>query len=273
MSRKGYIQDFEKQVKFLKSRNKTFSVEMAGMTRIIYYHDADGNVTSKNIYYGHKGMPRMEGVELVNLLRKELRKRIENGEKAPKYTQGSSVLGFHIPNLKRISEAKEEIIEIDMNACYWTTAYRLGFISDELFQKGWKKRRTAKIGLLAAIGSLNKKTYTEDFSFGKSGGIERCAKDDMFRPYYWAVITEVNRIMHESIKKIPPHHFMMWLTDCIYLKKESAPLVKDYFKELGYEFKQHTSHIDAVSDRTIKWTCHKDNSNKYVFYSDRERIK
>ena len=246
---------------------------MAGMTRIIYYHDADGNVTSKNIYYGHKGMPRMEGVELVNLLRKELRKRIENGEKAPKYTQGSSVLGFHIPNLKRISEAKEEIIEIDMNACYWTTAYRLGFISDELFQKGWKKRRTAKIGLLAAIGSLNKKTYTEDFSFGKSGGIERCAKDDMFRPYYWAVITEVNRIMHESIKKIPPHHFMMWLTDCIYLKKESAPLVKDYFKELGYEFKQHTSHIDAVSDRTIKWTCHKDNSNKYVFYSDRERIK
>ena len=65
MSRKGYIQDFEKQVKFLKSRNKTFSVEMAGMTRIIYYHDADGNVTSKNIYYGHKGMPRMEGVELV----------------------------------------------------------------------------------------------------------------------------------------------------------------------------------------------------------------
>ena len=48
----------------------------------------------------------MEGVELVNLLRKELRKRIENGEKAPKYIQGSSVLGFHIPNLEKSSRAK-----------------------------------------------------------------------------------------------------------------------------------------------------------------------
>ena len=73
MSRKGYIEDYEKQVQFLKSRRKSFSVEMAGMTRIIFYHDADGKITSKDVYYGQKGMPRMDGVELVNLLRKELR--------------------------------------------------------------------------------------------------------------------------------------------------------------------------------------------------------
>lgn len=267
MRRKGYIQDFDRVVARLKKSEVNFRVEMSGVTRIIYYLDGYGNVARKAIYHGHKGMERMEGLELVTMVRRELRKRIEEGNNAPRFKVGTKVVRFHIENMTSAMNDGAEIAEVDLNACYWTTAYHLGFLSEELYAKGWQKRKSAKIGLLAAIGSLNKKTYTEDFEFGSSKGVVRDSKDDMFRPYYWAVINRVEEVMYKAINAVPKHHFMMWLTDCIYIRKESTPIIIDLFKELGYEYTTGISHISKIERNKVFWVNHDTGEEKFVFFS------
>lgn len=267
MKKQGHIEDFEKKVAFLKKTGADFKVEMSGMTRTILYLDAYGNVSHKGVYFGHRDTERMQGLELVTMVRRELKKRIDSGEKAPPHSVGTKVVAFHVPNCQNAVETGETLTEIDLNACYWSTAYKLGFISPELFEKGWAKRRQAKIGLLAAIGSLNKKTYTENYSFGQSEGIERAKKDDAFRPYYWAIINEVNNVMHDSIAKVPKHHFMMWLTDCIYVREESTSIIQEFFSELGYEFKTNSCHFSKVEKNRVYWVNHKTGEEKYVFFS------
>jgi hypothetical protein len=273
MPKIGYIEDFEKKLSSLVKSGVSFRIEMSGMTRVIHFLDAYGNTTNKSIYFGHKHTKRMEGLELVTGVRSELKKRIQDGEKAPSFVKGTKVVAFHIPNLVSASESEKPIAELDINACYWTTAHKLGFISDELFEKGWKKRRTAKIGLLTAIGSLNKSTYIENFGFGKSEGIEKTKKDDEYRPYYWAVINEVNNLMNKAINAIPEKDFLMWLTDCIYLKKESADLIKKFFDDYGYEYKECESTIEKVDAKRVHWVNHKTGESKYIFYSTSVRVK
>jgi len=273
MSKCGYIQDFENKLESLKKSGVSFRVEISGMTRVIHFLDAFGNTTNKDVYFGFKGIKRMDGLELVTGVRHEIRKRIKEGEKPPKFTIGTKVLLFHKPNLQAVAEEAVDIAEIDLNACYWTTAYQLGFISDKLFAKGWAKRRQAKIGLLTAIGSLNKGTYIENYEFGKGRGIEKTNKDDELRPYYWAVINKVHELMNEAVNSIPEKDFCMWLTDCIYLRRESAESIKEFFDIKGYDYKECKSRILKVEDRKVHWVNKKTGETKYVFFSESVRIK
>lgn len=267
MRRQGYIEDFEKEVAYLKKIGADFRLELSGATRIIYILDGYGEVSSKKVYFGFKGQKMMKGLELVTMVRREVRKQIESGAPTPYHEVGAKVVCFHPENLMSAAETGEEIYQIDLNACYWVTAKNLGFISDKLFEKGWKIRKDSKIALLASIGSLNKKVYEEGFEYGKSIGMMRKKKDDELRPYYWAVISKVNEIMHEAIASVPQHHFMMWLTDCIYVKKESKKLVEELFSTMGYESKSDTCHISKVEPNKVFWVTHKTGEEKFVFYN------
>lgn len=273
MAKIGRIEDFHKQLEFLKEMEITFSVEMSGVTRKIQYHDGDGNVNHEEVYFGFEGQKKMEGLELVRMVRREILERIKNGETPPKYRPHTQVLAFHENNLSQASEEQEIVSAIDLNACYWMTAHKLGFISDKLFQKGWVKRRQAKMGLVTSIGSLNKRTFTEKFQFGKSGGVKKTNRDDNLRPYYWAIINEVNRIMNHTISSLPENDFLMWLTDCVYVRQSSIDKAQSVFSDLGYEFKTSDARIEKVEDFTVEWRNLKNDEHKMIFYSPEITIK
>ena len=157
MRRKGYIQDFDRVVARLKKSEVNFRVRDERcyahhlLLRRIWKRRKESHLpwTQRDGAYG--------GLELVTMVRRELRKRIEEGNNAPRFKVGTKVVRFHIENMTSAMNDGAEIAEVDLNACYWTTAYHLGFLSEELYAKGWQKRKSAKIGLLAAIGSLNKR--------------------------------------------------------------------------------------------------------------------
>lgn len=267
MRRQGYIEDFDKEVAQLKKVGADFRLEFSGQTRTIYLLDGYGNISSKRIYFGHRGQKMMKGLELVTMVRREVRKKVESGEAPPANEVGAKVVCFHPENLMNACETQEELYQIDLNACYWVTAFHLGIISEKLFEKGWKIRKQSKLALLASIGSLNKKVYEEGFEYGKSSGIIRKSKDDDLRPYYWAVISKVNAVMHEAIGAVPKHHFMMWLTDCIYVRKESKSIIQELFGSLGYESKHDKCHISKVEMNKVFWVTHKTGEEKFVYFN------
>ena len=106
-----------------------------------------------------------------------------------------------------------------------------------------------------------------NIQFGKGKGLIKLNKDDDLRPYYWAIINEVNRIMDETIKLLPKDHFMMWLTDCVYFKKESKNIIETYFNSIGYEYKENTCLITGVERNRVFWVNNKTGEEKYIFYS------
>jgi hypothetical protein len=60
----------------------------------------------------------------------------------------------------------KQLIMIDINDCYWRTAYLLGYITESTYIKG-RKRKEWKIGRNACIGSLCKTTITQGYTDGK----------------------------------------------------------------------------------------------------------
>ena len=267
MNEKSHIDEYTSYVRGLQKKEITFKVVMSGMSRVVHFLDAYGKTTRKRTFFGLEGDKRMNGLEFIMMVRREIRKRIDEGAESPFHIEGTKVVAFNINALKKSEKSEETLLEIDLNACYWRTAFNLGFISEELFIKGWNKRKNSKIGLVASIGSLNKKSYEENYEFGKGTGLIKLNKDDDLRPYYWAIINEVNRIMDETIKLLPKDHFMMWLTDCVYFKKESKNIIETYFDSIGYEYKENTCLITGVERNRVFWVNNKTGEEKYIFYS------
>jgi hypothetical protein len=267
MPKSGHINHFHEYVSDLKQNEATFKVELSGNTRIVHLLDAYGKTIRKRLFFGHEGDERMAGLEFVSMVRREIKKKIEQGEKPPIHEVGTRVVKFNSKNLKKAKRTGEELYEVDLNSCYWVTAHKLGFISDELFEKGWSKRSECKIGLVTSIGSLNKQTYVEQYEYGKSQGMKKDGKDESYRPYYWAIINDVVRVMNSTIASVPKHHFMMWLTDCIYIKKESLEIVQNHFEIEGFEHKMNSCHISNVEDNRVHWVNHQTGEEKYIFFS------
>ena len=272
MNEKSHIDEYTSYVRDLQYKEVNFKVVMSGMSRVIHFLDAYGKTTRKRTFFGLEGEKRMQGLEFIMMVRREIRKLIDDGKEPPSYIEGTKVVAFNTEALKKSCEKEENLLEIDLNACYWKTAFNLGFITEELYIKGWDKRKNSKLGLVASIGSLNKKSFEETFEFGKGKGLIKLKKDDDLRPYYWAIINEVHRIMNETIKLLPKDHFMMWLTDCVYFKKESKQIIYDYFNLMGYEFKENTCNITKVQRNRVFWVNHKTGQEKYIFYSKNTTI-
>tara|TARA_B100001057_G_scaffold128911_1_gene127979 strand:+ start:5209 stop:6030 length:822 start_codon:yes stop_codon:yes gene_type:complete len=273
MSTKAHMDEYASYVKGLQAKEVTFKVVLSGMSRVVHFLDAYGNTTRKRTFFGLEGDKRMDGLEFIMMVRREIRKRIDEGEQSPYHLKGTKVVAFNIEALKEASLSGEEVIAIDLNACYWKTAFNLGFISSELFIKGWEKRKKSKLGLVASIGSLNKRSYEEQYIFGKSKGLNKIEKDDDLRPYYWAIINEVNKIMTETIEKLQKPDFFMWLTDCVYVRKSSKLIAEEYFNSIGYDYKISSAQITKVERNRVFWANKTTGEEKYIFYSKDTCIK
>ena len=59
----------------------------------------------------------------------------------------------------------QQIYCVDVNDCYWDTAYNMGFISQETYLRGLQKKEW-KTGRNASIGGLSKVVVVSDFKGG-----------------------------------------------------------------------------------------------------------
>lgn len=128
----------------------------------------------------------------------------------------------------------ENLIEIDVNAAYWQTAYNMGFISAAIYKKGLEVNKIAR---LASLGSLAK--VTEEWVFdGEKMELKPPVSSYATENIWFAICKRVSDIMNKAVAAAGKGFVFYWV-DGIYVKNDTETISKviQYFSSIGYEVK------------------------------------
>jgi len=220
-------------------------------------------------YYGNdKKQAHIEGSFLVPMVYKEIDAYIEkNG--VPEHQEVADVQLFNMPKIQgAISDKNKPIMGVDINACYWTTAYHLGYISKELYERGINTCK--KAGLLVSIGCLNKRPMVKKYQNGK---LVSSYYDDAsyvrYSPFYWNIIQKTHDIMIKTYEVLGKNWYM-YLTDCLFVDIEKTEDAQKLISDMGYKTKTHLiEYIDFDGSR-LTWFDFKDNRKKGIYAVSRD---
>ena len=168
------------------------------------------------------------------------------------------------------------LLTIDINDCYWQTAYNMGYITQKTYEKGLEKKAW-KVGRNASIGSLCK---TEMVTTYKNGMIVRgedkrlkrkiIHRDERYQHVRHTIIGFVHDTFMDLAKQLG-EDFFMFLTDCVFTSIEQKDFVEDFFKGYGYKCKYKTFEFMGLDreDRVVSWVELKEvNKPKYYKYAE-----
>lgn len=230
---------------------------------------------------------RSEGFHLTKLVKKDVLKFIEDN---PSQVDGQEPLTSDIyleiakGNIEALKKNEGKIIySVDINDCYWDTAFKMGFISSLTYYKGLQKKDW-KTGRNAAIGSLGKNLVVSKYENGQLVSSEVDLEGQKLSMVREKVISHVHEAFLALLKRLDTD-WLMYFTDCVYVPYNRITEVQEYFKELGYQSKVEAYNLDKVNEETgmVEWFDFKMNAtplelrkknwvvNKNYFFSKRQR--
>ena len=260
----GDLERYKTALEYARKSKQSFQIVSTGLSRKIIMPNG-----YKLNYFGRKGAQNLvEGAFLVMMVRREIDAYIEkNG--TPPQVEPTQVQTFNFTAIRKVLSGKRKpIVGVDINACYWFVAHKLGYISDTLFERGLNTKK--KKGLLIAIGCLNKlpmiKTYQDgeciDTSFDT-------AQHQMYSPFYWNIIYHTHELMIESFKVFGDDWYM-FLTDCLFVSIDRMKDAQEFLKERGFHYKNHTIEFKTFDARNITWFDYKDMKIKTMYAGTRD---
>ena len=268
----GNLMAFQNQMKTLQEGEYDYHVEYSGNKRRIIYLDGNLQPRSISTYFGKSAEERFQGAHIVKEVKRELLQRIDAGEKPPKFIPRTNVVSFNKPQIiDTIDNLDGKCIAMDINSCYWVTANLLGIVSDRLFEKYMENPKKWKKGLVSSIGALNKKTATCEFKEGKIQTHYMGIEFGQLRPYYWAVINRVHDVMNAVIAECGDD-YLMWLTDCVYVKAKSEDTARQVMGSYGYDVSKMNALMISVNKSAIHFRNDKKDLPTYINYSERQDI-
>lgn len=263
--RGGYLNRFADDISKLQKSKANFQVVSSGLTRKIIFLK-NNKITNKRLYFGHKKDDILPGVHMVNAVRKNIDTYIEKGKEIPITKYKPKLVLYNFQQIEKAVNKKpaEMIYAIDINACYFRTAYNLGYISENAYKKGWEKRKENKLGLLASIGSLNKHETIEVYKNGKpTETLTNWEYKNKYSPFYWSIINYVAEVMMEIAHALGDN-FYMWLTDCVYVDRKYKKVVTDILDKYNYDYKGFYIEFTNLKAKSLGWYDYKANENKYI---------
>lgn len=154
------------------------------------------------------------------------------------------------------------LVVIDINDCYWRTAYKLGYITYKTYIAG-KRKKLWKTGRNACIGSLCKSTvilpYIDGVPVKSARRVERTPIEYQYIRNH--IITHVYKMFH-YLFSLMGNTFIMCLTDCLVTTYDKLEWVERYFMDEGYVVKHKPIEILSL-----------DRENKRVEWKDFEGVK
>jgi len=138
----------------------------------------------------------------------------------------------------------KEIVAIDINNCYWQTAYNIGVISDKTYNFGLqycdKKVRNATIGYLSVKSYLYKNENGKDILIREYVKDITYARNDIIMKVY-----EVAKKISNKLKDDLCYFF----TDCFYVTNDDKVIneVINILNKYKYEYKIAYSNINEVN--------------------------
>ena len=159
-------------------------------------------------------------------------------------------------NLKAIEyHMGQQLTMIDINDCYWHTAYKLGYITELTYVKG-RKLKAWKIGRNACIGALIKTKTKQGYTKGKIDSNKRniVRTTPEYHNIRNHIIGHVHKIFNHLFNQMG-NTFCMFLTDCIVTTYGKKREVERYLHQEGYKTKSKPiefTDLDKVK-RKISW--------------------
>ena len=260
----GTIEKFKEQFPTILEKSKDFTIVASRISRKVILNN--GSILR---YFGtNKQDCKVDGAFIVTMVKREIDAYIEkNG--IPDFEVVCDVQNFNLKKIEQIVAKKVPLMGIDINACYWNVAHKLGYISDELYERGITK--VTKMGLLIAIGCLAKRPVHRIF---KDGKLHSTHFDDAtylrYAPFYWNIIRYTYDLMIESFKVIGDDSWYMFLTDCVFVDLEKMKVAQKFLSDYGLKYKNHLIEYTAFDGYRLDWYDFKHNEKKqmYVFGRD-----
>lgn len=263
--RGGYLHKFSDDLERLKNGKASFQIVSSGLTRKIVFFKKN-KVTNKRLYFGHKKNDILPGVHMVNGVRRNIDAYIEKGGKIPIVKYRPKLVLYNFMQIEKVLQKNPPDLTyaVDINACYFKTAYNLGYINEDLYKKGWKKRKENKLGLLASIGSLNKHEQIQTYKNGKLKSTDtNWEYKNKYSPFYWAIINKVAEVMMEIATTLNDN-FYMWLTDCVYVDRDYKTVATEILDKYGYDYKSFYIEFTDIKSKQLEWFDYKSNQLKYI---------
>jgi len=261
----GTIDKYESSLKNCMSNEESFTTVSSGLSRKIVF--ANG---MKLKYFGSRNNNQLiEGAYLVQMVQRDVDKYIEQLG-IPKHEKTPDVQQFNLSKIRTSIKAGKPlaVIGIDINACYWNVAYKLGYISESLYERGLKIGK--KKGLLISIGCLNKLPIIKKYEYGVL--IEKTYDyqfHNQYSPFYWNILAYTHDLMMESFGLFKDDWYM-FLTDCIFIDYKRRKDVQLFLESKGFTFKSHQIHFKSFENGKLDWFDFKDQENKSIFAMNRD---
>ena len=135
-------------------------------------------------------------------------------------------------NLFKTLEEGEIFYNIDLSSAYWQVAYKLGYISDSLFEKyiNQDEFKEAKRYCISFLARPNKMSYSQPngdkFTIHCDTGVLQ------------NVYSNIRNALYSSIQKAKEClNVLEYNIDGITVTKEDAPIVKERLTKMGFIFK------------------------------------
>ena len=226
---------FTEDIRVLTEKKKTFMVERSGSFTYIHFDN-------HRLQYGPDNHGGVSGAQLSRMVRNDVEKLVEFKQTDEYFSIDPPSVYVHQQNMN--SEIGQYAVQIDMRNCYWKTAYTLGIITKQTYLKGLRKKEW-KVGRNAAIGSLDKKTIVTYYRNGVEVDSERYLMPRNCRYARQLVLRKVDEMAIGIINEVcNPDEFLMFVTDCFFIKQSAADKVRDYLSAHGYDYSEATILIN-----------------------------
>jgi len=191
---------------YLISKKKTFTYTKSGNRHILNGEDARYNM---NIRLVKPSSEKLEGVFIFSPFNSDVKKFIKKGlvvdtpENTALYRTNPKVL-IGINDRRK----EPQVCMIDLNECFWKTAFNLGVISKKTYDTGRAFKQARNI----CIGKLRSSDEVKTYKKGKLVEHKTVLTSEDRNKVYWMIINEVARCMNEVMDIDGTFH---WNVDCV----------------------------------------------------------
>lgn len=226
------------------------------------------NGSTIRIEYGEKSWRFVDytgvagkGFHLCKFVANDAREYVKNNAMATAVVKPTMDLEIQKANLAGLAKyVGQQIYCVDVDDCYWDTAYKMGVISYNTYMRGLRKKEW-KTGRNASIGALNKIMVVTEYINGQQVKTEPIKADEGVAVIRNNIIYNVHNIFLTILKRLGDD-WLMYFTDCVYVPYEQIAGVRAYFTGLGYQTKVSTYQLDEVNVKTAKVLWHDYSKNR-----------
>jgi hypothetical protein len=162
------------------------------------------------------------------------------------------------------SETLKNYVEIDINGAYWLAFKLLGFISDDVYKKGFLVSKRVR---LASLGALAKSPYITTFDGYKWSKEKLPPPETAF--YFFSATKLISDLINNILGNINFDNYAFYWVDAIFVHESERDFVIKSMADVGFDCK--TKEIEKIifnnKESQIKTIFKKENKVNEKIYN------